>query len=261
MLTFMASLAGFRVYGTVSLSELAESGGDCNVLRRRTKLRCAGRGIRLSVCSARGPRPNNEDSAVVAVSGDYALVAVADGVGGLERGEVASTLAVCSLLSWFARNVGRDPREWMPWVFDEVHKVVSRSSRGGATTLTAAVVTPWGAYVANVGDSPLYVSERRLYMITTELDEEEGYITQAVGHESYRGPHMYSYGFTPPFVVFAVTDGVDDVLRDQYGEVLSRSVYNGGFRAGVLAKSLVCRALMRGTKDNASSAVAVVLKR
>lgn len=261
MLSFLGSLAGSKVAGSAPLWDLARSRGSCAALLRRSRPRCGGRQFRLSVCSARGPRPNNEDSAVVAAYREYALVAVADGVGGLEKGEVASSIAVCTFLSLFAENIGRDPMEWMSWAFDEVHKVVSRESGGGATTLTAAVVTPWGVYVGNVGDSPLYVSGQYLYRITTELDEEGGYITQALGHGSYRGPHLYSYGFTPPYMVFAVTDGVDDVLYGRYEGVLSGALKRGSHVAKSVAQSLVCHALKWGTKDNATSAVAVVYRK
>jgi len=220
---------------------------------------CRGGGLRGASASLRGPRRNNEDGAlVVVVRPERGLVAVADGVGGLERGEVASHLAICTLLSLYLLRLGGrlSPEEWLTEAFARAHEVVARAGRGGATTLTVALVEGGDLYAANVGDSPLYLWDMSGFRLVTEaLDEEGEYITQAVGHRSYRGPHIYRVRLAPPAAVLAVTDGVDDVLRNAYGQALGRDI-SSPYR---LALSLVCHALKRGTRDNATAAVLVKL--
>ena len=83
------------------------NGGDCRALLEaiRPARPCRSPAVRGAVLSARGPRPNNEDSAAVAVrqvgGSLYGLLAVADGVGGKERGELASAAAICYVLYKF----------------------------------------------------------------------------------------------------------------------------------------------------------------
>lgn len=258
MLKFLAYLSG-RVVGGVAEAELLRNAKNtCKVLNAAGRLGvCRGGDVRLSVFSAKGPREVNEDSAVVALAEGAALVAVADGVGGIERGERASAAAICAVLSAFAENLSQRPDSWLGWAFDDAHRVVQRSAEGGATTLTVAVLSRWGVYGANVGDSPLYVAAPNLRLVTTNLDEEGGYITQAVGHSSYSGPHMYRVEPIHHGAVFAVTDGVDDTLASRYPAVLSNVLKKGG-GAYELARGLVCSALRAGARDNATASVALI---
>jgi len=90
-------------------------------------------------------------------------------------------------------------------------------------------------------------------LVTEVLNEEGEDITQAVGHRSYREPHIYRVCLAPPAVVLAVTDGVDDVLRNAYGQALGRDI-SSPYR---LARPLVCYVFSGGTGDNAATAVMV----
>jgi len=257
------NVEGRKAVGYVDVEALRGLGEGLCFARLAGALRglggCRGGGLRGASASHKGPRRNNEDGALVVVAGpERGLVAVADGVGGLDKGEVASHLAICTLLSlypqWLEGQLS--PEEWLRDAFITAHEVVARAGRGGATTLTVALVRGDDLYVANVGDSPLYLLDARGFRrVTGELDEEGEYITQAVGHRTYRGPHIYSERLVPPAAVVAVTDGVDDVLRNAYGQALGRDISS----PYQLARSLVCHALRRGTRDNATAAVLVKL--
>lgn len=250
---FMASLGGRTVMGSIP-TRLLTKVDVCKILKKADRVKCSGGWVRLSVFSARGPRPNNEDSALVALDENgTALIAVADGVGGLEKGEVASETAICVTLSHFAKNSHRRPDVWLPDAFHDVHTYVKKKAGGGATTLTVGVLGPWGLYAANVGDSPLYLATSQLTLVTKELDEGDGYITQALGHDSYRSPHLYYTKLSAPALVYAVSDGVDDVLKRAYPQLLSAKK-----NAFCVARRLVYSALRAGTRDNATAAVAFV---
>jgi len=230
--------------------------------------------------SHKGPRRNNEDAGlVVAAPGRFIAVAVADGVGGLKSGEVASYRAVCTVLRELLAAAG-DLRgfyqDWFRRLFDEAHEEVARVAHGGATTLVVAVydLTSHMLHVAHVGDSVAYVVLERgdgwveYGLLTQDLDEavDAGgpYITQAVGHRSYRGPHYYLYnlagfeGFLKAIV--AASDGVDDFIdKGLYRKV--PELFRKKKSAREVAKTLACSAIRSGGRDNATAAVAVILPR
>jgi len=235
-----------------------------------------------SVYSHRGPRGNNEDAGLVAVApGHFAAVAVADGVGGLRAGEAASFRAMCVVLRGLveaAGEVGVFSEEWFVDLFSRAHGEVTRWAGGGATTLSVAVydLNAHVLHVASVGDSVVYMSPDvwswgcgsavGYRLLTPDLDESSNaggrFITQAVGHRSYRRPHYYRYPLggceDAVKVVFAVTDGVDDFVdKSLYGGLVGRFRRCGN--AGGLARLMVCSALRRGGRDNATAAVLAIL--
>jgi serine/threonine protein phosphatase PrpC len=222
-----------------------------------------------------GPRSNNEDSGLAAVApGRFVAVAVADGVGGLKYGEIASYRAICAVLRGLilaAGGAGWFSEEWFESIFDIAHEDVARSAQGGATTLVVSVydLTSRALHVAHVGDSVAYVVLDRgaaeYQLLTQELDEASNadgpYITQALGHASYRRPHYYLYdlaGFSDYLkVLVAASDGVDDFInKELYGGLAD--LYRRKKSATELARTLVCSAVKGGGRDNATAAVAVI---
>ncbi|MCU7786707.1 protein phosphatase 2C domain-containing protein [Pyrobaculum sp. 3827-6] len=221
--------------------------------------RCRNPLVAAGVYSAKGPRPNNEDAALAVIYRQdkqiYSLAAVADGVGGLRKGEVASHVAVCRLAEVFISHVTRGAArttQWRTWIkdaIDAVHRAVVEKAGGGATTLTVAIYDGQLLHVANVGDSPAYLDGG---IVTTELDEQGSYITQALGHRSYTAPHYYSRPLhAKRHEVVLVTDGVDDVLKKE-----GKELYKTPAKTPLCkACRLVNTALARGGRDNATAAV------
>ena len=177
---------------------------------------------RAGVMSIKGPRPNNEDSAAVAINivedTVYGLVAIADGVGGKERGEEASAVAICHVLQKFQLG-GPYDEEWLLALFHETNETVKKSAHGGATTLSVGILD-FGIgriLAANVGDSPLYLIDldtKNIADLTPNRDEYQKYITQAVGDKTYRGPHILKTNMPADsrMILLGVTDGVDDFI-------------------------------------------------
>lgn len=91
------------------------------------------------------------------------LVAVADGMGGEEAGEVASSMAVRRLVDQMGRHFAGSPvlsTAWIKSTVADVNAVVAAEAaqRGHVmgTTLVFALVQNGIAYLANVGDSRIY---------------------------------------------------------------------------------------------------------
>lgn len=132
---------------------------------------------RLAVESIAGLRPYQEDSALAQNLADgRLLVAVADGMGGHAAGEVASALALETLVS--ALEDGKDLREAFVHANAQVHeKAREPGKQGMGTTLVAALVEDGEYIVANVGDS-------RGYLVTPDgikqLTDDHSFVAEAV---------------------------------------------------------------------------------
>lgn len=96
---------------------------------------------------------------------EAALFALADGLGGHPRGEVAAQLALQTVASLFqqeARPRTRDPQEFLRRSIFRAHEQIQRYasehklSNSPRTTIVACVVQNGAAYWAHVGDSRLY---------------------------------------------------------------------------------------------------------
>ncbi len=122
-------------------------------------------------------RQHNEDalltfSATLATNGGsvpFGLFVVADGMGGHQHGEQASTLAVRCVGSYILRKLytpllSLKPShpdgslvEIMQEGVQEAHRVIVKQVPGGGTTLTAALILGNQMTIAHVGDSRAYL--------------------------------------------------------------------------------------------------------
>jgi protein phosphatase len=98
----------------------------------------------------------NDDTPVI-------LAIVADGIGGHKAGEVASKIAVATIISSVAESDGTDPL----WILKSAlleanHSITSEaeeddSRRGMGSTVACALVIDSALYTATLGDSRLYL--------------------------------------------------------------------------------------------------------
>lgn len=106
-------------------------------------------------------RTQNEDSLALHELGRGALFVVADGMGGHDAGEVASSLAVETVARTVKAAPGRrDPEELVRKAVQAanaaVHGEAARKGSNMGTTLTVALVEDGVAHIASVGDSRAY---------------------------------------------------------------------------------------------------------
>lgn len=124
-------------------------------------------------------RAGDDEAIVAAPERDEVLIAVADGMGGHEDGEVASSAAVQAISRLFLRPVPRDPEgELLAFVRETHQRVRDRVAAGGevkmGTTLTVVWLIGERAYWVHVGDSRLYHwREGRLTRISRDQTREE----------------------------------------------------------------------------------------
>ena len=115
-------------------------------------------------------RSHNEDSHAVWIPEDPAerarrgvLLVVADGMGGARAGEVASRLAVETVLRSFREAAGVDVLDDLRAAIAEANRAVHELSRsqndynGMGTTCTAAAIRGDSVWIGHVGDSRAYL--------------------------------------------------------------------------------------------------------
>jgi protein phosphatase len=225
---------------------------------------------RMGTGSSKGPRATNQDAVLATALGpDAALVALADGMGGLEAGERSARTAVRA----FHRAVeeGLDPRRAVARANEAVLQAADGASTG--TTLVAAVVREGHATVVNVGDSRAWHRSRLGLACLTrdhtlEADEAETADPReraAVAGTRWGSTLTRSLGGSPRvdadlFGPVALESG-DDILLTSDGvhQVLSpeeiTAILRGHPDPEAAARALVDRAVEAGTGDNASAAV------
>jgi serine/threonine protein phosphatase PrpC len=229
-------------------------------------------------------REENEDSVYVSDSASDAagengmLVAVADGMGGYQRGEVASRLAIDTLRSeYFGEEVGpNDVPLRLKQAFRKANELIfeNGSAEGEqnmmGTTLVAAVIRGPDLTVANVGDSRAYlVRADRLTQITrdhslvaeqvaagamTEQEARESQhrniITRALGHRQRVDVDIFEIRLLPDDRLLMTTDGLHDYVDED--EMVSIALSSHPEDA---ARELVSLALEHDSNDNVTAVV------
>lgn len=103
-----------------------------------------------------GPRESNQDTVLsIGLPDDRWLLAVADGMGGLEEGELASKTALGALYRSLLAGAGLEE------AVQEANAAVHRKAEGRVmgSTLVAAVMSGRSAEIVHVGDSRAYASD------------------------------------------------------------------------------------------------------
>ncbi|MCE2707347.1 MAG: PP2C family protein-serine/threonine phosphatase [Bacteroidota bacterium] len=102
-----------------------------------------------------GQRANNEDKCGYLPNVTYV---VCDGVGGSEKGEIASDIVCRSILNTFKEDKNSSIEKALPIAESKMAAYIGENpqSSGMATTLTLAHIREDGVYVAWVGDSRIY---------------------------------------------------------------------------------------------------------
>lgn len=125
-------------------------------------------------------RDHNEDSVLIVENGSReCLMAVADGMGGHNAGEVASSIAISHIGERFRKldTIGtkEDAQNWLRDVVSEINVLIFKytethpESKGMGTTLVTAIVTNDFLIYGNIGDSSGFaVKDGKMYKITVD---------------------------------------------------------------------------------------------
>jgi protein phosphatase len=231
-------------------------------------------------------RTNNEDAmgAFIPSSRQQArshgyLFAVADGVGGLDLGEVASSTAISTLVEGFANaQAGTMLPALMPRLIQHANAAVhdctlAQQFRGKrmATTLVACALRHDQAIVSHVGDSRCYLvrggqakqvtqdhtwvaQQRKLGIISAaEVAESDSrhVLIRSLGPEMFVAPDTTTLTLRADDILVLTTDGVHDEMSDK----AIASIVSQKKDVEEIARELVAHAVEIDGGDNTTAQV------
>lgn len=225
-----------------------------------------------------GLRPQNEDSFMLLHTDTLDAVAVSDGMGGHQAGEIASRLAVETLEEMLLSNHS-DAEAALSSAFVEANRVVhtraslSDEMYGMGCTLVAALLKPEQFVAANIGDSRLYHFDGdRIRQVTHDhsfvaelvrrgaITPEEAkthprrnLITRAVGTETRVFADIFTCDWKQGDMLLLCSDGLCGVLDDAEMAAYLRNCTD----LDATCATLIQRALAAGSRDNITVVLAV----
>ena len=214
----------------------------------------------------------NEDRYLFVNEDDYVLLAVADGMGGHNAGDIASQMAIDEILK-YNLNLGfyNDTKENIKKCINNVnlkifeYSVKNPECNGMGTTLTLSVIIGDKVYFANVGDSRGYVINDKIEKITVDhsyveelvkigkITEEEAknhpnrnQITRAIGTSFDVEIDIFEFEKKKEDIICLCTDGFTNMLSD---DVMLREFKNTDSLQRSI-DNLVTLANLNGGTDN-----------
>src|SRR6266700_2902074 len=234
-------------------------------------------------------RENNEDSLLSVVPEDIqilqakgALFIVADGMGGHNSGEVASSLVVNALREAYYQDHDNDLGAALQRSVVQANQALLHESdrRGDAkpmgSTCIAAVLHGSALYVANVGDSRAYVvhqgairqisqdhsvvaDELRKGLITEEearIHPKRNIIYRSLGYNGQPEVDLFTESVEEGDVLFLCTDGLSGLIfNDEIRAML------GLYNPEECVERLIALAKERGGPDNITALIVRVALR
>lgn len=199
------------------------------------------------------------------------LYIVADGMGGHKAGDYASRYTIERVVASVSRNTGEEPIAIMKEAINKANELLVAESRedesksGMGTTLVIGTIIGNKLFVANIGDSRLYVVGQNMRQITRDhslVDEmvrlgeinadearvhpDKNIITRAVGTSDHVEADFFEVEITADDTILLCTDGLTNMVRDD--EILD--IIKKYDNAQAATMQLVKEANANGGRDN-----------
>ena len=228
----------------------------------------------FSVTDAGVVREMNQDyyfSSDTAVGNLPNLFIVADGMGGHKAGDYASRYTIERVVASVSRNTGEEPIAIMKEAINKANELLVAESRedesksGMGTTLVIGTIIGNKLFVANIGDSRLYVVGQNMRQITRDhslVDEmvrlgeinadearvhpDKNILTRAVGTSDHVEADFFEVEITADDTILLCTDGLTNMVRDD--EILD--IIKKYDNAQAATMQLVKEANANGGRDN-----------
>lgn len=230
----------------------------------------------FSITDAGAIREMNQDfyfSSDTAVGNLPNLFIVADGMGGHKAGDYASRYTIERLVASVSRNAGDEPVSIIKEAINKANELLVAESRedeakrGMGTTLVVGTIIGNKLFVANIGDSRLYIvgGTEQIRQITRDhslVDEmvrmgeinadearvhpDKNIITRAVGAADHVEADFFEVELCEDDRILLCTDGLTNMVRDK--EICDTIRQNDNIETA--ASQLVAMANANGGRDN-----------
>ena len=230
----------------------------------------------FSITDAGAIREMNQDfyfSSDTAVGNLPNLFIVADGMGGHKAGDYASRYTIERVVASVSRNAGDEPVSIIKEAINKANELLVAESRGDeakrgmGTTLVIGTIIGNKLFVANIGDSRLYIvgGTEQIRQITRDhslVDEmvrmgeinadearvhpDKNIITRAVGAADHVEADFFEVELCEDDRILLCTDGLTNMVRDE--EICDTIRQNDNIETA--ASQLVAMANANGGRDN-----------
>ena len=255
----------------------------------------------MSACIDIGKNRNDQQDGILIIrhplNHQFKMLAIADGMGGLSNGALASNIALCQLIYWFEQlpiNYFKSESNIYTQVenkIKEINALIKKYCNGGGTTLSIAIISSCNTFLLNIGDSRIYLSNKNkleqvsidhsivwnLYMQKKIMSKDDmryhrlnHLITSSLGGSNKKLLINELIVSNQDYErIFLFTDGVTDCLSDDQLQTIvsnnnSESVANQIVEYALQSNSKNCELSVKdyynsilGGKDNTSAAVLV----
>lgn len=221
-------------------------------------------------------RTLNEDSGGLFYNNDNLLAIVADGMGGHQAGEIASSMAVSYLKEqWKKVEIELNPAKTEEWLVENVQNANKKllefaktnpDCHGMGTTVVSVICTPNYVTLAHIGDSRIYLLNEDGFSLLTEdhslvnelvkngqISKEEAehhprkhVLLRALGTEEQVEIDIRSISWEPNDVVLLCSDG----LTNKVDEKVIQKIISSDSPIHSKAEELISLANQAGGDDN-----------
>lgn len=199
------------------------------------------------------------------------LYIVCDGMGGHKAGEYASRYTVERIIASVSRSKAEDPIRILKAAIHKANEILvvesqeDKEKQGMGTTVVAATVIDNKMYVANVGDSRLYVINDTIEQITNDhsyveemirigkikredarKNEKKNLITRAVGAAEKIKADFFEVELRENDTILLCSDGLSNMVTDK----IIYQIVKSSNKVDSIAKTLVEEANKNGGTDN-----------
>ncbi len=197
-------------------------------------------------------RKNNQDNYSNLIRDEFSLFVVADGMGGYQGGEVASKIAVDSILEYITkRQTDKDYENLVERAIAYANDNIIKSSRENpeyesmGTTVVCVLIANNIAYISHLGDSRVYLHrDRKLVQITKDdsyiqslidtgiedidkeiLNKYKNIVTKALGVDKTIEVNSLKIELHQGDYILLTTDGLTNLVNDnEIEEVINMDV-------------------------------------
>jgi len=220
----------------------------------------------------KGNKEQNEDNYIVEKIGDSFIFGIADGVGGLAAGEIASKQAIETL----RKNIQNKENINLKEVFDRANQSIlfegDKQKTSMATTLVAAILQEKSgkSTIAHIGDSRAYIIDDNIWrtkdhsliqdLVDVGVLNEEGAFTHPEKHRMKQALGIknridieVNRKLAKDSILLLCSDGLSNYVRDGELAALARQ-----YDPEAACKKLIQKARENGSNDDITIIIAHV---